>query len=353
MKVRVHAADDGGCGWYRMRFPARAAAAAGADVALRGEVPGWLLTHEGSAADTWKVDDDYDADVAVFQRPLHRNRLEIIHALQQRGTAVVIDMDDDFGALPKGHPARRDTATMANPDANRRWMRRACEMADLVTLSTPALAERYAPHGRFVVLPNCVPRGYLDVRPRPHEGLWAGWTGSVVTHVGDLDVTGGGVAAAVEAAGARFHVVGTGHGVAQGLGLAVEPSTTGWTSFQAYPRRYAELDVAIVPLADNRFNAAKSWLKGMEAASLGVPFVASPTAEYRRLVDGEGCGVLAASPDEWRGAVRLLAGDVRLRDEMAEKGREVAARWTYEARWWRWVEAWEQALEQRRGRVAA
>lgn len=357
MRVRVHAADEGGCGWYRMRFPARACREAGLDVELRDDVPGWIR-EQGDLVEIAAIDPSYDADVAVFQRPLRRQIVETMGRLQARGVAVVVDMDDDFHALPVGHQARRDTSASANPDANRLWLRRACARADLVTVSTPALAERYGAHGRCVVLRNCVPQRYLDVgeraKPLDSERVTVGWTGSTATHVGDLDVTGGGAGQAVASTGAAFHVVGTGIGVRDGLDLAEEPTATGWVPFDRYAAEYARLDVAIVPLADNRFNHAKSWLKGIEAAALGVPFVASTVAEYRQLTF-EGAGYLAADAERWAGWVGDLVRKPSWRAEAAEHGRAVASRWTYEARWGDWATAWAEALanaHQRRKKAA-
>ena len=45
----------------------------------------------------------------------------------------------------------------------------------------------------------------------------------------------------------------------------------------------AKLGIGVAPLADTKFNAAKSWLKMAEMAALGVPCVVSPRAEYMRL----------------------------------------------------------------------
>lgn len=351
MRVRVHAADEGGCGWYRLRYPAQVAAANGVDVELRDAIPGLVAEdHSTGRLHVHAIHESYDADVAVFQRPLKREVLETMAALQKAGVAVVVDMDDDFHALPKGHGARRDTAGLANPDANRLWLRRACEGADLVTVSTPALAERYGAHGRVRVLPNCVPEAMLTVEGKGWADgfLRVGWTGSTETHVGDLDVTGGGVGEAMAGCAdrARFHVVGTGRGVREGLGLEAEPSATGWVAFDRYPREYARLDIALVPLAPNRFNDAKSWLKGLEAAALGVPFIASPVADYRRL-NREGAGWLVEEPTAWRRAVECMVTDGDLRAAQAAQGRSVAARWTYEKRWGGWAEAWADAVENR------
>jgi glycosyltransferase involved in cell wall biosynthesis len=67
----------------------------------------------------------------------------------------------------------------------------------------------------------------------------------------------------------------------------------------------------LVPLNLVPFSEAKSYLKGLEYAASGIPFVASPTYEYRLLAK-EGIGRIASTPDEWRDHVtELLDPDVR------------------------------------------
>lgn len=357
MKVVIHAADEGGCGWYRLRWPALAAAAGGIDVELRSEI-GVLSYDDGEGRRHVHAIDPHaedPGDVVVFQRVLRRIDYETIVALQAAGRAVVVDIDDDFHALPPGHVSRKATSGRYNPEVNRGWLRKACRRADLVTVSTPALVERYAAHGRVRVLPNCVPEAMLRVgeeQVREPGPLRVGWTGSTQTHVGDLEVTGGGVARALIDHGLRFHVVGTGVGVARGLGLDHEPEATGWVAFEDYPAAYAHLDLAVVPLAENAFNAAKSWLKGIEAAALGVPFVASPTPDYARLAC-EGAGLLAGTPERWHSVLSDLLGSPEMRAEMAGEGRAVARRWTYEKRWGDWATAWADAATMARGRTLA
>ena len=360
--VRVFNADLGGCGHYRLIWPAQAAAAAGGNVHIGGplrevrqkRVVGRRIIDERIAVET-------DADVVVYQRLVSRDVVDTIPHLQAAGVAVVVDIDDDLDALPKGHPYRAATSParplrrhadgyVDDPDAkNRLWLREACRQADLVTVSTPALAQRYARHGRVAVLPNCIPTSYLAVTPPPHDGVRVGWTGSVATHVDDLRVCGGGIREALRASGASMWVVGTGVGVAAQLRLTTEPQATGWVDLADYPAVYAGLDVALVPLQPNAFNEAKSWLKGLEAAALGVPFVASPTGPYRALVD-EGAGTLATSPDEWARLVTLLALEADERADLAGRGREVAARWTFDRHADRWLSAWHEALANRRRR---
>lgn len=156
----------------------------------------------------------------------------------------------------------------------------------------------------------------------------------------------------MRASGARFHVVGTGLGVQDALDLDEPPTATGWLPIEAYPEAILQFDVGIVPLAEHPFNEAKSWLKGLEFAALGVPFVASSTGPYRELMR-EGVGTVALDPADWYGALSLLATDPVLREETALQGQERAARWTIEANTHRWLEAWEQAVENRSERAAA
>lgn len=371
MRVRLQPADSGGCGNYRLRWPGAALQAMGADVViaerhLEGERMRSVL------GDRLVRIPDPDCDVVVFQRPMDPGLVEALPVLRRQGVATVVEIDDDFHALPKGHPARRHTAAMLNPDMNRVWLRRLCEAADLVTCTTPALAERYAPHGRAAIIPNYVPAWYLNIDPGGHDGPpIVGWTGSTVTHVGDLDVTGGAVARAMDATGARLHIVGTGHGVREGLDLGDRPYTaSGWLPADRYPTEYAGLDVAIVPLDLNRFNESKSYLKGLEAAALGVPFVASPTGPYRTLVAGgeqmerlvaerpdlvsygHAPGLLADTPDDWERHLTALLSDPEYRRGVAASGAAFAARNTIEGNCWRWLEAWEQAVTNMRNRKA-
>ena len=121
-----------------------------------------------------------------------------------------------------------------------------------------------------------------------------GWSGSTNTHPGDLEATGGAVGRVTKG----FHVIGTGVGVADALGLARRPSATNWVPLFRYPEFLAQLDVGIVPLRACAFNRAKSWLKGLEMVACGVAFVASATPIQRWRTSAAG---LARSPGQSNG----------------------------------------------------
>lgn len=352
MRVLAFPADEGGCGAYRVRWPAAALAAQGHDVTLQAGLPGrWVDRRDGTPELVGM--DPVDADVVVLQRPLGRDLARAIPHLQAQGIAVVVEIDDDFSSIPPQNVSWKTCHPRNNPHRNWDHLAAACRAADLVTVTTPALARRYGNHGRVAVIPNFVPEWYLQVRqPKPAPPT-IGWTGSVATHPGDLEVTHGAVARVVAETGCRFAVVGTGVGVGERLGLDADPPGTGWCELEAYPYPMAAFDVGIVPLADTAFNAAKSCLKLMEFAALGVPAVASPTADNLRL-HAHGVGLIARRPRDWVRGLHTLLGDEDLRAEMAAHGRAAVAGLTIEANADRWWDAWRTAAHQSaRRKVAA
>lgn len=352
MRVNVYPADDGGCGFYRVREPASALIAQGHDVSICEGLPAVWVDDPLTGRPNVVGIEPMDVDVVVLQRPLGRDLADAIPHLQAQGIAVVVEVDDDFGAIPPTNISWRFVHPKANPDRNWDHLARACRMADLVTVTTPALARRYGSHGRVAVVANFVPERYLAVEPRRSPYVTVGWTGSVQTHPDDLEVTRGAVARAVAETGAQFRVVGTGIGVGSRLGFDADPPGTGWVELEDYPAAMARVHVGIVPLADSAFNAAKSCLKAMEFAAVGVPAVMSPTPDNLRLAE-TGIGMVARRPREWERALRTLLTDEARREDMAAHGRQVMAGLTIEGNAHRWWEAWTQASEVAVGRRVA
>lgn len=287
-------------------------------------------------------------DVIVLQRITHMHLIDSIKVLRERyGLAVVIDMDDDLAAIPPSNPAFRAMHPRYGVSREHNWMntQRACEVSTFVTVSTPALLPRYAPHDRGTVIRNCIPARYLDVEHVDSNVV--GWGGSVHSHPNDLQTVGSAMAQLVRE-GTRFRIVGPVDGARVALGLDVDPEATGPRDMHTeWPEALAQLGVGITPLEDTRFNAGKSWLKPLEYAALGVVPVMSPRAEYAAFAD-LGAGVLAGKPRQWVRHVRELTTDAARRVEMSHTGREIAAKWTIEDNAWRWWQAWEDAYRTQR-----
>lgn len=330
MKVKVYPADNHGCGWYRMRYPAMALAAEGHDVEIVDDgiivCDATIAQHEDKP---WEVLSGTlpDTDVIVIQRPSHPAVEALVTYATKAGIKVVVDIDDRFDSVPVNNMAW--SYYRGQPQALQ-ILRRTLDAASAVTVSTPDLAALH----NGIIIQNCIPQFYLDI-PDDHEHV-VGWAGSLAVHKNDLAVVGGGVNLALRDSDWEFRVVGTADGVKGELGLPYTPKETGWLDVSDYPFGVAKLGIGIAPILDNAFNRSKSWLKALEYGALGVPFVASAMPEYERL----GIGLLAGNPRQWKGALTKLMTSPALRDDMVAAGRACARQHTFEGNTARWGDVW-------------
>lgn len=225
------------------------------------------------------------------------------HRDRHGGPMLVFETDDNLMAMHGGH---LDEAKL-EMRARAQTYRRAVEVADVVTCTTPALAEALAPWNPHVrVIPNYVdgkmlllPGGGQHIK-REGYPLWPadehvliGWGGSS-THIRDFALVwpalkrllgqrrdvcfvSMGVAHHVDdPAFGRYHKRDQLHGLAW-MDMDKRP----WSE---YYTRLGWYDVGLAPLDVNPFNEAKSWIKALEYLTMGVVPVVSASPEYRRLV---------------------------------------------------------------------
>ena len=90
------------------------------------------------------------------------------------------------------------------------------------------------------------------------------------------------------------------------------------------PYETARFDINISPLeVGNIFCESKSELKYFEAALVGVPTIASPTAPFQKAITHGVNGMLAESEDDWLACLERLITDAHFRNSLA---RNAAAR---------------------------
>lgn len=350
MKVLGLAADEGGCGFYRMRAPAEALRAAGVDVTIADGVDANALKYKDGRT---VVEEVYsDADLIVIQRPLDQSMTAVLEQAQRQGIATIVELDDDFSSVHRYNTAYE--SIQGGAYSGNHWIERACSLADHVTVSTPQLT-KYAKHGRSSILRNCVPDIIFKFAPerRNFESPRIGWTGSVQSHPDDLQQTKGAVGEVLKNNGLNFTVIGDGEFVATNLRLDSSTGVlaTGWVPLEHYYGALGNhMDVGIVPLELSTFNEAKSALKGMEYAALGIPFVASPTREYLRM-EAHGIGKIAKTPGEWRKHLQRMIDRASETERQAKEARDkMEAEHTYSANASQWIEAWEKAIAYRKTR---
>jgi hypothetical protein len=348
IKIGVFPADLEGCGHYRLIWPGFELQSRGLDVTI---VPPDKRDGLFNAVLENDVMVDVmvpDYDVMIFQRVTHRYLAQAIPFIRSKGVAVVVDIDDDLEAIHPSNPAwqtlhPRNVSNDVIANHSWKWARVACESATFVTVSSEALLSRYARHSRGAVIRNYVPETYLTM-PHPSSTV-IGWAGSLHSHPNDVPKLGTSIAQMVRQ-GCTFKVIGPGRGMRQALRLTDEPDATGPVPLDEWPLALAQLGIGLAPLDHvTRFNAAKSWLKPLEYASVGAVPIMSPSPEYRR-IHKLGVGLLAERPSDWVRQMKRLVSDDTLRDELALKVRQVVANeLTIQRNGHRWEEAWTRAYE--------
>jgi glycosyl transferase family 1 len=339
-----------GAGMYRCLIPARELNARGHRAVM---APHRLLAHPdsprhvtvqfvaqdsaGNEVGLQQVLPAMDADVYVFQQLQEPVGLLLAEMLRSNGKRVVSETDDDFMNIPEYNPAYSGSDPMLSPGRNRYWLHKIFQASDALTVATPALAEVYdgiCQNVRMI-------RNYLDWRmwrdaPQQSEverrRVRVGWMGDLGWRKGDLSVLRHVLRPWLEKhPGVEFVAAGD----PRTLDLLDIPKrqrvATGPVDFRNGDLAdiTAVMDIGLVPMELNRFNEAKSHLKGMEYAACGIPCIATPTESYADywLADGEG-GLLARKPKDWTDALSLLVGDDGLRREMGRKARAKAEQHT-------------------------
>ena len=348
MRVIVYPADQFGCGYHRLIWPVELLRAQGHDVQVVPQEARQLQVHMDEHGEVRDVELADDFDVVVLQRVTHRNLVGVIEVLRAKGIAVVVDVDDDLSTIHPSNPAwpmLHPTLAKKGVAVEHSWrnLDAACRAATLVTATTPALVTRYAGHGRGHVLPNYLAEHYYGIERVNSDVI--GWPASLGSHPNDPDALGNAIARVVDDGG-TFRVVSNSPGVARAFGVMDESRVAQITDpidLWEWPRAIAQLGIGVAPLADTKFNASKSWLKPLELAATGVPWIGSPRAEYRRLHE-LGCGLLSDKPSDWYKRLTTLRRDASLRADLSTTGRLVAEELRLKHHAWKWWEAWDRAL---------
>lgn len=344
MRFYVYPADEFGCGYYRLIWPAKALRDAGHDVHI--VPPGLRGTHitaeiNKSTGEMARVIYPEDADGIVIQRPTHQYIKDMIPLLQAQGVAVIVDIDDHLAYIHPNNPAYVAMHPQNGGDHSWRNAEIACARAAAVVTSTPDLFTFYGAHGRGAVLRNCIPDVYLRIdEEKEYPGF--GWAGSIQSHPDDLTVLGD-AARKLTREGFRYYALGPGWKVQETLGLDEAPEAFGTIAIDEYPLEIARLRVGLAPLTLTKFNSAKSWLKPLEYAAVGTPSVIAPTKEYLE-INKLGIGLVARNPKEWYRLTKKLLTDDATYTELREQGRATASTLTYSINAYRWLEVWEAAV---------
>lgn len=193
-------------------------------------------------------------------------------------------------------------------------MLQALVQSDRLIVTTQPLADLYGKHVPDVwIMPNTLGETWRDLRrePQARQRLRVGWVGAG-QHRGDLDL----VNEVVRRLAPEVDWVFMGMHTPEMAPYLKE--FHGFVAIADYPKKIAslDLDIAIAPLEDNRFNQCKSNLRLLEYGAMGWPVVCSDVYPYRT----RNAPVIRVSnePDAWVAAIRSLYNEP-LRRQQAQR----------------------------------
>jgi glycosyltransferase involved in cell wall biosynthesis len=154
-------------------------------------------------------------------------------------------------------------------------------------------------------------------------GYFSGWPKA---HEPDFAIALPGLLSALdELPRARVRIVGHFDPVQLPERLRTRVEMAPFVPFEQLLAAIAAVDINLAPIVDNPHRRAKSAVKMLEAAVVGVPTVASDLEPYRLIVHGR-TGMLATTTASWKQAIVMLARDHARRRAIGQAAREQVLR---------------------------
>lgn len=273
-------------------------------------------------------------DTVVVQRLCTNAQLEFLRVCAGLGMRIIYDLDDNVWEIPEYNPAHRTL------NAYREGFNACIRMVHAVSVSTRELAASVRKHvGKkqmthlttgmdipIVVVENRIEER-LFARPVQPNSLLVGWAGSS-SHIGDLVL----VEDAIVACSREFPQTTFQF---RGCVLAEDSKIRNvqgfqhvlWTPVAEYAARMPVWgwSIALAPVQDIRFNAAKSCIKMIEAGYCGIPCLASWVRPYEEFCfhDKELQWLLCRTPGEFMRKLRVLLNEPERREDLGRRMRTV------------------------------
>tara|TARA_R110000772_G_scaffold26367_3_gene68011 strand:+ start:3139 stop:4254 length:1116 start_codon:yes stop_codon:yes gene_type:complete len=275
--------------------------------------------------------DHFDCDVIVMQRYMHKNVLPDMKRAQAAGQIIINDVDDWYWGLSEKNAAYAMSDPTLSPDENIQWYKNILEESDAILASTPYLQKKMSDWNDNVHLhTNYVTTAqYKNVPPFESTTLHklvVGWMGSTAHRSGDLEILKPYSDQITKFA--TFHHTGD-------IKIPNVPRffkeigvNAGSVSTSPFLPPYQLQDgfrfqVGIVPLTNIPFNHAKSYIKGLEYAAAGIPFVCSYSPQYEELIAEHGIGLMVNDPSEYPAALERFRDKDYLKETSSAVRRNV------------------------------
>lgn len=262
---------------------------------------------------------DNNYDIVIFNRFLAATDAKLLVEMKIKYNFKLIVDNDDYWYLPPSHILAQRYRESNITDIIIEYMR----VADLCTCTHERLAEEiYKYNPNVEILPNALPYGEEQFQDNKIESdmVRLFWSGSG-THVPDIDI----LRNPMKKINFPVRTIIAGYNLGEkhlwdrmiGVftnGLKLNPTIYDYSEVSKYMAAYADSDISIIPLVENKFGAMKSNLKVLETAAKKNPAIVSNVHPYK---DMPVCYV--NNQKDWYKWIKLLTFDEAARTEYGQK----------------------------------
>ena len=262
---------------------------------------------------------DNNYDIVIFNRFLTSTDAKLLVKMKLKYDFKLIVDNDDYWILPPSHVLYGRYKESNISEVITEYMR----VADLCTCTHERLADEiYKYNTNVEILPNALPYGREQFQDDKLDSdmVRLFWSGSG-THAPDMDI----LRNPIKKINFPIKTVIAGYNLGEkhiwdrmiGVftnGLKLNPTIYDYAGVTKYMGAYADSDISVIPLVDNKFNAMKSNLKVLETASKRNPAIVSNVHPYK---DMPVCYV--NNQKDWYYWIKLLTFDDAARIEYGQK----------------------------------
>jgi hypothetical protein len=271
-----------------------------------------------------------DFDIVVVNRFVsrERNNKQVLDTIKASGAKLVVDLDDDY-KLPDWHIL----APAFKAEKHAEQILFGLKHADAITTTHEGIAETLrieTMNKNVFVVPNAIDttEPQWEIKPSQTKRITFGWSGSI-THFDDVMLMNDSLWSMYRSNYKdQFAMVYGGHdpkdqhsnailGVLSCKGMAEEKNfaTFPATGVDKYAYFYDNIDVALIPLRDNRFNRMKSNLKLLEAGFKKKAAIVSGVHPYLPVLkNGVNCLVANTRHDWYKHMTKLINNPNLIKD---------------------------------------
>jgi glycosyltransferase involved in cell wall biosynthesis len=242
--------------------------------------------------------------------------------MQQKGSKLIYEIDDDLFNVPNWNPASKTLNRKIVQDGIKHFVSR----VDAMFVTTEALKNVYKNYCEHIyVLPNSIDYEIVHTYPSNSELPVICWQGST-THERDLAIAQSGFEQLAQDDDTIFKMwCGFNPETKKPIFDIPGAQTLPLVAFEGFYQMFSQVDtyVGLAPLSAAPFNRSKSNLKFLEYTVFNAVTVASNFGPYKETIEDGVTGILVSNNNDWYDKTRMVLEDPDLHSSILRNAKKL------------------------------